>query len=178
LRKSFELYKKSAEQGYINAQSQLIYCYDCGYGTEVVSIKAFELAKIIAEKGYSDAQYLLGEYYIYGKGVDKDENKAFELFNKLATKYFVSDKKEIKINKQKEFEYSKIFAEGINMSLKYELGNCYNIGVGTEVNKTKAFELYKIAAEEGNSFAHINLGLMYENASGDVFYVDLYENSI
>ncbi|PKC00108.1 kinase-like protein [Rhizophagus irregularis] len=166
--KSFYYFQKAAENGCKFAQFNLGGCYQLGDGVrkDLRNIKAFELAKIIAEKGYSDAQYLLGEYYIYGEGVDKDENKAFELFNKLAkdTKYSVSGKKEIK--KQKEFEYSKIFVEDINIRLNYELGNCYNEGVGTEINKTKAFESYKIAAEEGNCFAQNSLGFLYECGEG------------
>ncbi|RGB27446.1 hypothetical protein C1646_769091 [Rhizophagus diaphanus] len=168
LRKSFELYKQSAEQGYINAQFQLIYCYYFGYGTEIDSINAFELTNILAEKGYRDAQYLLGEFYTYGEGVNKDEKKAFEIFYKLAkdTKYLVSDKKKIKINKRKDFEYSKILAENLNMLLKCKLGYCYDKGIGTGINKIKAFELYKIAAEEGNRFAQNNLALLYERGEG------------
>ncbi|GES76006.1 kinase-like domain-containing protein [Rhizophagus clarus] len=169
MRMSFELYKKSAELGYINAQSQLIYCYSFGFGTEINSIKAFELAKTMTEREeYRDIQYLLGQHYAYGNGVNKDEKKAFELFKKAAkenTKYLFSNK-EVKINKQKDFEYSKLFGRIINCDLYSKLGYYHSMGIGTEINKIKAFELYKIAADKDHKIAQYSLGNCYDKGIG------------
>ncbi|GBC29116.2 Sel1 repeat protein [Rhizophagus irregularis DAOM 181602=DAOM 197198] len=163
IRKAFELYKKSAKQEYINAQSQLIYCYEYGLGTEINRVKALELVKIMAEKGFKHAQYLLGLHYITGEGVDKDEIKAFKLFEKLAKESKKCQSNNNKINEQKDFEYFKILMKYVNSNSLYQLGYCYDKGVGTELNLTKAFELYKTAAEKGHNVAQNVLGYSYEN---------------
>ncbi|GET01068.1 Sel1 repeat family protein [Rhizophagus clarus] len=165
IRKAFELFKKSAKQGYINAQSQLIYYYGYGLGTETNRVKAYELVKLIAEKGYKHAIYLLGLHYKLGVGVDKDEIKAFELFKKLADETLPDDEK-IKINEQNDFRYHEIFMKYINSNIYYQLGDCYEKGIGAEFDKAKAFESYKIAAEKENNIAQYNLGYFYENGEG------------
>ncbi|RGB35810.1 hypothetical protein C1646_758914, partial [Rhizophagus diaphanus] len=165
IRKAFELYKRSAEQEYINAQSQLIYYYGYGLGTEINRVKAFELVKIIADKGFKHAQYLLGLHYRTGEGVDKDEIKAFNLFEKLVNESTKCLSNNSEINKQKDFEYFKISMKYMNSNSLYQLGYCYDKGVGTELNLTKAFELYKIAAEKGHNVAQNVLGNSYENGT-------------
>jgi len=126
---------------------------------------AFELAKIIAEKGHGYAQFLLGLCYISGDGVNEDRGKAFELFKSFTEE---SDKylSEIKVNKQKDFEYSKIFTETMNIGSKYSLGYCYNKGFGTEVNKTKAFEYYKKLADQEYLNAQFELAYCHDVGSG------------
>ncbi|EXX66637.1 hypothetical protein RirG_121900 [Rhizophagus irregularis DAOM 197198w] len=52
-----------------------------------------------------------------------------------------------------------------NLDAQFELGYCYEFGIGTEVDKTKAFELYNIAAKRGHIIAQYNFELLYE--SGD-----------
>ncbi|CAI2164472.1 8382_t:CDS:2 [Funneliformis geosporum] len=128
--KTFEYYKKSAEKEYVDAQFQLAYCYNKGFGTRINKLKAFELYRISAGKGYR-------------MGVQKDETKAFELFKRSA--------------------------EQECLNAQFELGFCYDEGIGTEINKLKAFELYKMAADKENNTAQCNLGYFYEN-SEDVHY--------
>jgi len=41
---------------------------------------------------------------------------------------------------------------------QFQLGHCYENGIGTEISKMKAFELYRTAAEKGNGDAQNNLG--------------------
>src|SRR5256885_725545 len=76
--KAFEWYKKSAEQGFSNAQCNLGVCYANGIGVKKDEVKAFEWYKKSAEQGFSNAQYNLGYCYQNGKGVEKDEVQAFD----------------------------------------------------------------------------------------------------
>ncbi|RIA84877.1 kinase-like domain-containing protein, partial [Glomus cerebriforme] len=123
---------------------------------------------IVSEKGYMNAQYLLGMHYIDGIAVAKDEKKRFELIQKVAHKdaKYISGNKKIEINKQKDFEYSKILNELMDSFSQLKLGYCYDIGIGTEVDKTKAFKFYTLAAEKGHKIAQNNLGVLYENGEG------------
>ncbi|CAB4390485.1 unnamed protein product [Rhizophagus irregularis] len=149
-------------------------------GSSISLINFLDVDKLIAfiikkhDNGitFDQAQQLISEHYAYGEGVDKDERKAFELFNKLAKESkYLSSNKEIEMNKRKDFDYSKIFVDDINMNSK--LGNCYDKGIGTEINKKKAFKLYKIAAEKGENFAQNSLGFLYEYGEAAVKgYVD------
>ena len=68
-------------------------------------------------------------------GVEKDEIEAFEYYKKSAEKEYVD--------------------------AQFQLGYCYDKGIGTEVNKEKAFELYKVY-EKGHKMAQKSLSLLYE----------------
>ncbi len=72
----------------------------------------------------------MGIFYQIG-GVEKDEIKAFDCYKKLVEKD--------------------------DVNVQFQLGCCYNEGIGIEVNKEKAFELYRIAAEKGHITAQIIL---------------------
>jgi TPR repeat protein len=52
------------------------------------------------------------------------------------------------------------------MNAKFQLGYCYDEGIGTDINKVKAFELYTVAAEKGNNEALYNLSFLYELGEG------------
>ncbi len=56
---AFEFYKKSADQGFIDAQYKLGYCYNNGIGVNINIDKAFDLYKIAAEGGNINAQKIL-----------------------------------------------------------------------------------------------------------------------
>ncbi|EXX59377.1 uncharacterized protein OCT59_014176 [Rhizophagus irregularis] len=122
--KAFSYYKKSAEEGYSNAQFRLGECYSSGTGTSINKGKAFELYKVATDKGNHDAQYNLGELYELGEGISKDEEKAFELIKELAEKGY--------------------------SNAQYRLGYYYEKGIGTDINMSEACELYQTAADNGN----------------------------
>ncbi len=67
---------------------------------------------------------------------------------------------------QQNLEYKKERVEKKYANAQFELGYCYDKGIGGEVNKEKAFELYKIAAEKGHNVAQYNLGKCYQNGKG------------
>ncbi|KAG9297848.1 hypothetical protein G9A89_006789 [Geosiphon pyriformis] len=57
-------------------------------------------------------------------------------------------------------------AEAGNSNAQYNLGICYEKGLGTTKNFEKAFELYSKAAEAGNSNAQYKLGYCYYKGLG------------
>ncbi|CAB4442911.1 unnamed protein product [Rhizophagus irregularis] len=68
------------------------------------------------------------------------------------------------INSNESIYWYKEAAE--NEDALFNLGYCYEKGIGTEVNETKAFELYKLTAENGHIIAQNNLGYSYQYAKG------------
>src|SRR5687767_7422945 len=46
---------------------------------------------------------------------------------------------------------------------QYNLGNCYENGIGVKKDETKAFEYYKKSAEKGYNMAQNKLGILYES---------------
>ncbi|RIA91531.1 hypothetical protein C1645_821945, partial [Glomus cerebriforme] len=174
--KAFEYYKKSADQGYLNAQFQLGFCYNHGIGTEINKEKAFEYYKITAEKGHINAQNNLGILYKNGKGVGKDLEKAIYWFNKAAENENAEAQynlgkcykygKGVEKNNVKAFELYKKSADQGCLNAQFQLGRCYYDGIGTEINKEKAFEYYKLAAEKGHYDAQNKLGYLYYNGEG------------
>ncbi|CAI2173636.1 5372_t:CDS:1 [Funneliformis geosporum] len=145
--KAFVYYKKSAENGLVDANFYLGYCYLNGIGTEInkeigyklyneatgkgdISVQNNELDKVnywyhqAAENDNKFAFYKLGEIYELGKGVSKNLVRAFEFYKKSAN-------------------------QGCLEAL-YKVAYYYDNGIVIEVDKEKALELYKIAAEEGS----------------------------
>src|SRR6266511_5403989 len=57
-------------------------------------------------------------------------------------------------------------AENGDKFAQYNLGRCYEYGIGIQKDEIKAFELYKVAAKQGHNFAQNSLGLLYENGKG------------
>lgn len=62
-KKAFHYYEQATNQGLIQAQSGLAFCYQKGIGVQKDEILALKNYEIVAEKGYSDAQNSLGTFF-------------------------------------------------------------------------------------------------------------------
>ena len=58
--------------------------------------------------------------------------------------------------------YHKAADQGLSEA-EFNLGCCYEYGLGTNVDEVKALEYYLLAADHGNARAEYNLGLCYED---------------
>ena len=76
LSQAFYWYKKSAEQGYADAQYDLGWMYYNGDGTVIHKKQAFYWYKKSAKQGYAKAQYNLGLMYYNGEGTLTDKKQA------------------------------------------------------------------------------------------------------
>ena len=83
-KQAFSWFKKSAEQGFANAQCKLGVMYDEGKGVAQDYKQAFSWYKKSAEQGYAYAQLQLGGMYFNGKGVAKDDKQSSYWYNKAA----------------------------------------------------------------------------------------------
>ncbi|CAB4393251.1 unnamed protein product [Rhizophagus irregularis] len=188
--KAFELYKVVAEKGNSWAQNCLGCLYEKGEGTKKDIKQAVYWYNKAAESGNETAQYNLDRHYQIKKNEAREfKNSAEEYLNvqfKLGYCYFNTTTNNAKANhgdeiaqynlgihysyveknEKKAFKYFKKSAGQEYLSAQFELGNCYDKGIGTEINKTKAFELYKEAAERGHIAAQNALGYSYEYGEG------------
>jgi TPR repeat protein len=125
LKKAFDLYTLSAEQGNASAQNRLALFYEESHDFEVSDIsKAIELYILSSNQGNSWAQCNLGICYLDGDGIQKDLKKAIELF--------------------------KLSVDQGNDEAQYQLGMLYYDGVDLKKNIKKAMKLFKFSADQGN----------------------------
>ena len=115
---------EQAEQGNVDAQSNLGDLYRNGEGVIKNYSKAFEWYLKAAEQGNMDAQSNLGDLYRNGQSVIKNYSKAFEWYLKSAE-------------------------QGVSCA-QNNLGKLYECGNGVTQDYSKAFEWYLKAAEQGN----------------------------
>ena len=73
--------------------------------------------------------------------------------------------KGMEINENKILCYT-ILAEQGDASAQFNLGYCYDKGLGVEQNYEKAVEWYTKSAEQGNAYAQLNLGYCYDKGLG------------
>ncbi len=137
---AFEWFKKSAEQGYVPAQSDLGICYEFELGVKKDLSEAVRWYAEAAKRGYAQAQVHLGLCYENSDGVEENSQLAVELYHKAS--------------------------ERGNARGQLLLARCYERGYGKEKNYKKAFELYKKAAVKGDGRAQFYLAQCYEENVG------------
>ena len=74
--KSFDWYRRAADQGHAKAQYNLGVAYDNGEGCPVNHEAAYDWYLKAASQGHSAAMYNLGVSYYNGEGVEEDEEEA------------------------------------------------------------------------------------------------------
>lgn len=140
------MYRSAAEGGHAGALYRLSLCYEYGFGVERDAARAAELLSKAAEQGCAEAQH--------------------ELNKELYVRYVMG---KIAYNSSRYEEAAAIFrlaAESGYAAAQYELGCCYNLGMGVEQNKQEAFVWFKRAAEGGYVLAQTNVALFYFSGLG------------
>lgn len=132
-----ELYRKSAEEGFLPAQYHLGYCYANGIGVKRDLAAAIKWWRKSAEKGFSFSQLALGSLYFNGKGVDKDYAEALKWYRLAA-------------------------AQDDDIAL-HQIGICYAKGLGVEKDYDKALKCFREAADENLDVSQYMLGEFYAN---------------
>ncbi|WP_372474147.1 hypothetical protein AB4865_02430 [Capnocytophaga sp. ARDL2] len=174
--KAFNWVKKSAEQGDSDAQNRLASYYYEGIGV----LKSIENVLYWAEKSVKQrnpmAQWNLARYYLDiskdSVPLIKDEIKGMsylhasagqghsEALNYLGTIY------EEKQEYEKAFESFLLSAENRNLYGQYNLGRCYEKGIGVEKSYEKAMNWYLKSARQGNPSAQFRIGRLYHLGEG------------
>ena len=138
--KSFDWFRKAAEQGLAVAQNELGRCYLNGEGVEINLAQAFEWFQKAATKGNVAAQNSVGDCYMRGWGVKNDPIQAVDWYRKAAEK-------------------GSVYAQ-------FSLAICYKEGSGVEEDPVQAIKWCREAAEKRLAPAQLLLGTFYLDGTG------------
>ncbi len=138
--KAFDLYRKSADNGFSRASLNMGYCYDIGevednpqpYDAQEWYLKSFE-------QGDSSSLCTLGQLYEF----------SFNNIDKAVRCY----QDAVSLNVASAF---------------YHLGRCYKYGIGVPINYEKALEFFEIAIQKKRSLGepYYEIGLCYYDGLG------------
>ena len=144
-------YRKSAEQGYADAQYNLaeLLLWEGGDGEE-----AFKWYQKAAKQGHAGAQDSLGLCYEEGPGA---QNSLSFLYDELEFEREIEIDMYLGMVDEKDSAkaaewYRKAAEQGLGLA-QYHLGRCYEGGHGVTKDLTKAAEWYQKAADQGHEGA-------------------------
>ncbi len=149
LKEAYELIKKSADEGYSDAQTQLAIMLLKGIGIEPDQSLAMDyLNKAVANNNLTAKAYLAS----YCLGQKKDLSKGLALAQEASN--------------------------AGNRAGQYTLAMAYEKGVGIDKNDKKALRLYQLAADQGLQDAKERLAWLKEslNISQEQYIADEYSN--
>ncbi len=132
-------FRKAAEQGNADAQSNLGLMYHKGHGVETDDTEAARWFQKAAEQGDDTAQFYLGLLYDDGKGVPQDYAEALKWYSRAA-------------------------AQGDDTA-QYNLGAMYDRGEGVPQDFIEAYKWYNLAAANGDTKAIHNEICLFANGS-------------
>ena len=169
-------YRRAAEQGNAEAQTNLGLCYALGQGVKVDEEEAVRWFHKAAVQGNAEAQYNLGIGHALGKGVKEDRVEAVKWFRKAAAQGHAEAQRNLGVcyyggngvreNKVEAAKWFRRAADLGNAKAQHNLAICYDFGNGVEANKKEAVKWYRKAADQGIAEAQFNLGVCYDNGEG------------
>ena len=139
LKTAFHWYLQAAENGNIQAITQVGLMYYNGIGTTVDYEKAFFWFNTGFTVFHRNAPllYTLAEMYFYGRGVEQNYSEALHF-------------------------YHMAYGNGRNINAAFRLAEMYEYGYGVEIDNQRALNYYTDSAEHGNIVAMNKLGSIYE----------------
>lgn len=133
-------WRSLAEQGDANAQSNLGWMYDNGFGVLEDDKEAAKWYRLAADQGEAGAQFNLGWMYAYGLGVLEDDKEAVRLY--------------------------RLAAEQGEASAQFYLGVAYAEGEGVLENEKDAAKWFRLATEQGDAITRFNRDWIYTYGLG------------
>lgn len=168
---SFELFKKSADLGYVEAQYQVGLMLKDGVGVAKNVAESIKYLKMAAASGHLESQVNLADAYHEGRIVEKNDGVSVQWYKRAA---------EIGHAKS-QYQLAIMYRDGIGVTRNEELAKhwfkCYahstiapyQIMLAEQMkNSTKDFgklplKLYEKAAQSGNYNAILQLAIMYRD---------------
>ncbi len=172
----FKTAQSAAEDGDIDAQAELAYCYAKGIGTEKDDLQAFNWYYNAAEQGDVNSQFNLGVMYAKGRGVKQNFTESFHWYKEAAAQGDARAQAAVAMMCSKgigtdksEAEAFKWYMESAKCGLanaQFTVGECYAKGKGTDRDYNEAFHWYSKAANQGHVNAQLKLGFLYGKGLG------------
>lgn len=164
-------YKKAAENGYSDAQSELGFMYLNGEGVTVNKPEAVKWLRKAGENGDALAQQAVGYMYKNGDGVPKNLSEAQKWFRMAAPKFYDLSKKLMNSGNKQCVDFFETLIDmdilPYNVFSIFHLGAIYYYGEGGQnTDFSKSFRYFTLAAEKDNKPAWYYLGLCYEYGRG------------
>lgn len=159
LKITYEAYLRASQLGYPDAVNNLADMYLRGEYVEQNDAKAAEIFKEAAKLGVKESMYTLGYLYHHGRGVPKDEEHSAYWYhqsalhgdvfaiNKLGHEAFAED------NGERALSWYQKAADLQDPYGEYNVGFCYESGIGTPIDLKKAKMWYQRAALHGDEEA-------------------------
>lgn len=172
--KAMELFKQIPDDR--DAQFQIGYMYNNGWGTARSYSDAVYWFRKSAEQGNARAQNSLGVMYRLGHGVKQSDAEAASWYKRAADQgnYYAQSnlaflyKKGFGVTKsdsEAAYWYRKAAEQGYADS-QVDLGLMYENGTGVQQSYADAMMWYRKASEQNNYYGQYNLGTMYEYGKG------------
>ena len=184
----YQKYIAAAQQGDVNAQTKIGFCYAQGEGVAQDYAQAFNWWSKAAAQGNFVAQNGVGLSYQYGKGVAQDYAKAVYWYQQAANQGYADAQQNLgycykhgygltQDNAQATYWYRKAAEQG-NVYAQYNLGNCYALGEGVPQDYAQAVYWLRKAADQGDEDAKTNLAkaekLLQEQQPAEQGYYQKY----
>jgi len=121
-----------------------------------------------ANHGNTEAQYDVGTMYQNGRGVKASRAMAVKWFGKAAAGKHPQAIMRLQLMSENEARFDKTRALAVqgDRDSRYELGNMYIKGIGTDIDHARAISAYEQAAEQGSEKAAYKLGLINYEGTG------------
>lgn len=175
-------YKKAAEAGHVEAQSELGHMFFRGEGVKINYKEAFKWLYLAANGADLLAQSTLGYMYQHGIGTAYNESEAYKWYSRASIGFYQGGKKAMKNDGKIAIQ---LFEIVISMNTlpyhvwaNFQIGNIYYHGFGgVTVDYNKARDYFTEAAKQGNNPAKYYLGLCYLHGFNNKNMADFWMKS-
>jgi TPR repeat protein len=164
-------YKKAADNGSSDAQSELGFMYMNGEGVPVNKSEGAKWLIKASENGDIMAQRALGFMYKNGDGVPQNISESNKWLGKASSQFYEAGKNNMKTNGQVALQFfSWVYEMG---QLPYNVWSLFHIGEiyyyaegGVHTDFQEAAKYFKAASDMGNQVAMYYMGICYETGNG------------
>jgi len=159
LKKAFDWFKKSSEQGFVKSTHNLGLCYLNGYGTapDMAMMKKCFLAG--AEANYPPSLSVLGELYQKGIGVEQNMTTAYRYYVKAAASQDKRALSQVPVIKKIAMVWDPAYKG--DAKAQHLLARYYYSGIGIEKDLKKTEEWLLKSANQGYADAQYDLAILY-----------------